>query len=119
VARSIKQAVIAVILVGDTVDMVEVGFDSTREVTLDHMSYLVEVVRRGAKQTRFIGDFPYLANKDSEIALAIAQRLIAAGADSIKLAERSSVLFHCPNLSFYGAVSQSHPRLRSSKLVKQ
>ncbi len=85
VARSIEEAGIPVILVGDTVGMVEMGFDSTREVTMDHMAYHVGAVRRGAAQTHIIGDLPYLADKDSETALASAQRLIAAGADSVKL----------------------------------
>ena len=85
VARGIEQAGVPVILVGDTVGMVEMGFESTREVTLEHMEYHVGAVRRGAKDTHIIGDLPYLTDRDPETALASARRLIAAGADSIKL----------------------------------
>ncbi len=85
VARGIEEAGVPVILVGDTVGMVEMGFDSTREVTIEHMEYHVGAVRRGAKNTHIIGDLPYLTDSDPEIALASAKRLMAAGADSIKL----------------------------------
>lgn len=85
VARGIEQAGVPIILVGDTVGMVEMGFDSTRDVTLEHMEYHIGAVRRGAKETHIIGDLPYLTDKDPETALASARRLMAAGADSIKL----------------------------------
>lgn len=85
VARSLEEAGIPVILVGDTVGMVEMGFDSTRDVTIEHMEYHVGAVRRGAQQTHIIGDLPYETDRDPETALISAQRLIAAGADSVKL----------------------------------
>lgn len=85
IARSIEAAGIPVILVGDTVGMVEMGFDSTRHVTIEHMEYHVGAVRRGAKQTHIIGDLPYLTDNNPDNALRNAQRLLAAGADSIKL----------------------------------
>lgn len=85
VARSLEQAGIPVILVGDTVGMVEMGFSSTRDVTIEHMEYHVGAVRRGAQNTHIIGDMPYLTDRDPETALDNARRLIAAGADSIKL----------------------------------
>jgi len=85
VARGIEQAGIPVILVGDSVGMVEMGFDSTRDVTMEHMEYHIAAVRRGAGQTHIIGDMPYLADRDPDTALVNARRLIAAGADSVKL----------------------------------
>lgn len=85
VARCVEEAGVPLILVGDTVGMVEMGFDSTRDVTIAHMEYHVGAVRRGAKQTHIIGDLPYQTDKNPETALANAKRLIDAGADSIKL----------------------------------
>lgn len=85
VARGIEAAGIPVILVGDTVGMVEMGFESTRDVTIAHMEYHIAAVRRGAKHTHIIGDLPYQTDKDPETALLSAKRLIAAGADSVKL----------------------------------
>jgi len=85
VARAVEQAGIRVILVGDTVGMVEMGFTTTRDVTMAHMEYHIAAVRRGAPSTHIIGDLPYLADKDMDTALTNAQRLIVAGADSVKL----------------------------------
>lgn len=85
VARSLEKAGIAVLLVGDTVGMVEMGFASTREVTLEHMEYHVGAVRRGAPNAHVIGDLPYNTDSDPEMALKSARRLLDAGADSVKL----------------------------------
>lgn len=85
IARCLEKASVPVILVGDTVGMVEMGFDSTRRVTLDHMEYHVGAVRRGARNTHIIGDLPYGSDRDPETALQSARRLLRAGADSVKL----------------------------------
>ena len=85
VARCIERAGIPIILVGDTVGMVEMGFDSTRHVTMDHMVYHISAVRRGAPGTHIVGDFPYRSDVDPATALMNARRLIEAGADSVKL----------------------------------
>jgi 3-methyl-2-oxobutanoate hydroxymethyltransferase len=85
VARCLERAGVPVILVGDTVGMVEMGFSSTREVTLDHMRYHVGAVRRGAPNTHIIADLPYETDRTPDVALASSQALIDAGADSVKL----------------------------------
>lgn len=85
VAQSLEKAGVPVLLVGDTVGMVEMGFDSTRHVTLEHMEYHVGAVRRGAPNTHIIGDLSYNSDRDPDTALASAQRLLKAGADSVKL----------------------------------
>jgi len=85
VARCLENAGIPVILVGDTVGMVEMGFESTRDVTIEHMQYHVGAVRRGAPNTHIIGDLPYNSDRDPDVALLNARRLIDAGADSVKL----------------------------------
>ena len=85
VAASIESSGVPIILVGDTVGMVEMGFSSTREVTIEHMEYHVGAVRRGAPNTHIIGDLPYLTDSSPEFALINAKRLMNAGADSIKL----------------------------------
>lgn len=85
IARCLQRAGVKVILVGDTVGMVDIGFDSTRHVTIEHMQYHVGAVRRGAPDVHIIGDLPYLADRDSETALHSARLLLEAGADSVKL----------------------------------
>jgi 3-methyl-2-oxobutanoate hydroxymethyltransferase len=85
VARCLEKAGVPVILVGDTVGMVEMGFDSTRHVTMEHMQYHIGAVRRGAPNTHIVGDLPYNSDRDPDIAVRSAKLLIEAGADSIKL----------------------------------
>jgi 3-methyl-2-oxobutanoate hydroxymethyltransferase len=95
VARSLEKAGIPVILVGDTVGMVEMGFDSTRHTTVEHMQYHIGAVRRGAPDTHLIGDLPFKSYDDPEIALRSARSLMDAGADSVKLeGPRSDVIAH-------------------------
>lgn len=85
VARSMEKAGLPVILVGDSVGMVEMGLSSTREVTVEHIRYHLAAVRRGAPATHIIGDMPYASDNTKETAYRNAMLLIEAGADSVKL----------------------------------
>lgn len=85
VARSMEKAGLPVLLVGDSVGMVEMGFSSTREVTVEHIQYHIGAVRRGAPNTHIIGDMPYASDNTKEAAYKNAMLLIEAGADSVKL----------------------------------
>ena len=85
VARCLEKAGIPVILVGDSVGMVEMGFDSPRAVTIEHMAYHVAAARRGAPDTHIMADMPSATDRDPATALQNARILQAAGADSVKL----------------------------------
>jgi len=85
IARCVEQAGVSAILVGDTVGMVEMGFSSTRDVTMDHMTYHIAAVRRGAPDTHIIGDMPFNSDLEPDAALGNARLLVEAGADSVKL----------------------------------
>lgn len=85
VARCLEKAGIPVLLVGDSAGMVEMGLDNTRQVTLEHIEYHVAAVRRGAPDTHVIGDLPFNTDSDPDTALISAKRILAAGADSVKL----------------------------------
>jgi 3-methyl-2-oxobutanoate hydroxymethyltransferase len=102
VARSIERAGVPVILVGDTVGMVEMGFDSTRHTTIEHMQYHVGAVRRGAPATHVIGDLPFATYSNPEIALTNARALVNAGADSVKLeGAKLDVIAHLVSSGIY------------------
>ncbi len=85
VAQCLERAQLPILLVGDSVGMTEMGFASTREVTIEHMEYHLSAVRRGAPNTHVIGDLPFNTDTSPDIALLNAQRLVTAGADSVKL----------------------------------
>jgi len=85
-ARWVEQAGVDMILVGDSLGMVVLGYDSTVPVTMDEMLHHTKAVRRGAPDTFIVGDMPYLSYPSPEIALNNAARFMKeAGADAVKL----------------------------------
>ncbi len=84
-ALALDQVGLDLILVGDSVAMVELGFPTTREATLAMMAHHVHAVRTGAVNTHIVGDLPAGSYDTPEQAAASAATLVAAGADSVKL----------------------------------
>ncbi len=82
-----EQAGIDMILVGDSLGMTMLGFDSTLPVTMDDMLRHAAAVRRGAPNAWVVGDMPYMSYQPSvESAIRNAGRFMAeAGCDSVKL----------------------------------
>jgi 3-methyl-2-oxobutanoate hydroxymethyltransferase len=78
---------IDMILVGDSLGMTMLGFDSTLPVTMDDMIRHAAAVRRGAPNAWIVGDMPYMSYQPSvETAIRNAGRFMAeAGCDSVKL----------------------------------
>lgn len=73
------------ILVGDSLGNVVQGRDSTVPVTVEHMAYHVECVRRGTAGAMLIGDMPFLSYSSEADAIETARTLMQAGAEMIKL----------------------------------
>ena len=87
VARILDQAGVDVILVGDSLGMVVLGYDNTLPVTMEEMVHHTKAVVRARTRAMVVGDMPYLSFhlslKDS---IANAARFIKeAGADGVKL----------------------------------
>ena len=82
-----EQAGIDMILVGDSLGMTMLGYESTLPVTMDDMIRHTQAVRRGASSVFLVGDMPYMSYQPSvETAIRNAGRFMAeAGCDSIKL----------------------------------
>ena len=82
-----EEAGIDMILVGDSLGMTMLGYDSTLPVTMDDMIRHTQAVRRGATKAFLIGDMPYMSYQPSnEIAIRNAGRFMAeADCDAIKL----------------------------------
>lgn len=85
-ARLVAEAGVDLVLVGDSLGMVVLGYDSTVPVTMDEMAHHTRAARRGAPGAFLIADLPFLAYGTVEAALANSARLMKdAGADSVKL----------------------------------
>jgi len=81
------RAGIDLILVGDSVAMTVLGYDTTLPMTMDEMLIFTKAVTRAAKRAFVIGDMPYMSYQAStEEAIRNAGRFMAeAGTDAIKL----------------------------------
>src|SRR5271157_6447162 len=82
-----EQAGIEMILVGDSLGMTMLGYDTTLPVTMDDMIRHSQAVRRGAPTAFLVGDMPYMSYQPSvETAIRNAGRFMAESAcDAIKL----------------------------------
>jgi len=86
-ARIIDEVGVPLILVGDSLGMVVLGYESTIPVTTDEMLHHTKAVVRGTKQAMIIGDMPFMTYHISvSDALRNAARFIQeGGAQAIKL----------------------------------
>lgn len=84
-ARILDEAGIDIILVGDSLGMVMLGFEDTTQVTLDHMLHHTRAAARGIKSALLVGDMPIRTYETPEQAVETARRLIDAGAHAVKL----------------------------------
>ncbi len=85
-AKLVDEAGIDAILIGDSLGMVILGYQSTTQVTMNDMIRHAMAVRRGAKRALIIGDMPYKSFDTSDKAVANARRFIKeAGCDAVKL----------------------------------
>jgi 3-methyl-2-oxobutanoate hydroxymethyltransferase len=82
-----EQAGIDMILVGDSLGMTMLGYESTLPVTMEDMIRHSQAVRRGAPNVFLVGDMPYMSYQPSiETAIRNAGRFMAeASCDAIKL----------------------------------
>jgi len=85
-AQIVDRAGIPMILVGDTLGMVVLGYPTTVPVTIDEMIHHCKAVVRGSQNALVIGDLPFLTYSSAEDALRSAGRLLqGAGVQAVKL----------------------------------
>src|SRR5205823_7396176 len=85
-ARMADEAGVDLILVGDSVAMVVLGYDDTLQVTVDDMAHHVAAVARPRPRPLIVGDLPWMSYHVSvEDTVRNAARLVKAGAQSVKL----------------------------------
>lgn len=93
-AKLADQAGVDVILVGDSLGMVVLGYDSTIPVTIDDMVHHTKAVTRGTQYAFVVSDLPFLTcHLGTEHALRAAGRLMQeAGAKAVKIEGGEEIL---------------------------
>ena len=84
-ARLLDESGIDIILVGDSVGMVVLGYEDTTSVTLDEMLHHTRAVARAVKRALLVVDLPINTYDTPEQAVATAKQLVEAGAQAVKL----------------------------------
>lgn len=85
-ARILDDAGIPMLLVGDSLGQVLLGYDSTVRVTMDEMLHHTRAVTRGARRALVIGDMPFLSYTSPDEAVENAGRFLRdAGAHAVKI----------------------------------
>src|SRR5215469_3487042 len=82
--RLLDEVGIPLILVGDSLGMVVLGYPDTTHVTMPEMEHHVRAVARAKPHALLAADLPYGSYKTVESAVANAKRLVAAGAEAVK-----------------------------------
>lgn len=109
-ARLLDRAGIDVILVGDSVGMVVLGYDTTIPVTLDMMIHHTQAVKRGVSRALIVADMPFLTYQISaDEAIRNAGRLIQeGGAAAVKVEGGHAILEVVRRLTDYGIPVMGH-----------
>ena len=125
-AKMVDEAGVPLILVGDSLGMVMLGYESTIPVTMDEMIHHTKAVVRGTRQSLIIGDMPFMTYHISvSDALHNAARFIQeGGAQAVKLeggevvAEKVKRLVDCgiPVMGHIGVTPQSLHQLGGFKV---
>jgi 3-methyl-2-oxobutanoate hydroxymethyltransferase len=125
-ARIVDEAGTDIILVGDSLGNVVLGYDSTVPVTMDEMLHHLRAVRRGVERALLVADMPYGAyHTGADDAVRAALRLIKeGGAEAVKLEGgrnrldivRRLVAEEIPVMGHLGLTPQSLNKLGSYRL---
>lgn len=83
--RLLDESGVDLVLVGDSVGMVVLGYQDTTQVTLQEMIHHTRAVARGVKRATLVADLPIKTYDTPEQAVATSRELLAAGAEAVKL----------------------------------
>ena len=85
-AKYIDEAGVDIVLIGDSLAMVALGYDTTHYVGVDEMRIFTKAVARGVNHAMVVTDMPFMSyNLSVEEALKNTSDMIRAGADAVKI----------------------------------
>ncbi|MEW6305323.1 MAG: 3-methyl-2-oxobutanoate hydroxymethyltransferase [Verrucomicrobiota bacterium] len=105
--RLLDETGVPLLLVGDSVGMVVLGYPDTTHVTMDEMEHHVRAAARAQPKALLAADLPYRSYETPDMAVANARRLVAAGADAVKAEGGRDILpqiqvIHAAGIPFIG-----------------
>lgn len=118
-ARLLDEAGIDLLLVGDSLGMVVLGFPDTTHVTMEHMEHHVAAVARAEPQALVLGDLPIHSYDTPARALQSAQRLIAVGADAVKLEGGETMAATVKHLTDHGIAVVGHMGMLPQQVLEE
>ena len=109
-AKLADQAGIPVILVGDSLGMTVLGYDSTIKVTMDDMVHHTKAVARGAQKSLIVTDMPFMSFgvKPSQTLQNVARLIQEGGAQSVKLEGGENIINDVENIVKAGIPVMGH-----------
>src|ERR1700719_1369187 len=107
-ARLLDESGIDVILIGDSLGMVVLGYEDTTSVSLDEMLHHTRAVARGVKSALVVGDMPIHTFATPVQAAATAKQFIDAGAQAVKLEGGVSHSAHIEAITDAGIPYMAH-----------
>jgi 3-methyl-2-oxobutanoate hydroxymethyltransferase len=107
-ARLLDESGIDLILVGDSLGMVVLGYEDTTSVTLEEMLHHTRAVARGVKSALVVGDMPIHTFETPADAVATARKFIEAGARAVKLEGGVSHAAHIEAITDAGIPYMAH-----------
>jgi 3-methyl-2-oxobutanoate hydroxymethyltransferase len=84
-ARLLDESGVDIVLIGDTLGMVVLGYPDTTSVTIEDMRHHTRAVARAVRRALVVADLPFATYTTPEQAVASARLLIEAGAQAVKL----------------------------------
>src|SRR5512144_2342765 len=90
--RLLDEAGIPLILVGDSLGMVVLGYPDTTHVTMAEMEHHVRAAARGKPRALLAADMPYRSYETVASAVGNARRLAVAGAEAVKAEGGTEIL---------------------------
>jgi 3-methyl-2-oxobutanoate hydroxymethyltransferase len=84
-ARMAEAAKIDMLLVGDSAANVMLGMNRTTGISMEAICLFTNAVRRGASNSYVVSDMPFGSDAEPQTAVLNAEKLLAAGADAVKI----------------------------------
>jgi len=107
-ARLLDESGIDIILVGDSLGMVVLGYEDTTKVTLEEMLHHTRAAARGVKSALVVGDMPIHTFETPDQAVQTAKLFIDAGAQAVKLEGGVSHVAHIEAITRAGIPYMAH-----------